>query len=396
MASIRVLKSNKLYIDFRYLDERFREVTLLENSVANKKTLAQMAKRLDAEITLGTFDYKKYFPESKSLKKVALLERRKSQGRLGDDIPTLNQQIDRWLKEKEVEWRINYRNTMANLINKHIRPELGDLLLDAFLRDGAITFRSGLAKYRTPSGKPLSNATINRIMTILKAIVEDGCIQHKLITPFDRIKKLKEVKTHVEPFNLNEVTAMIEDVRSDFRSYLITRFFTGMRSAEINGLRWKCVDFERREILVRETFTQGIFEYTKNDPSQREIAMSTPVLEALKRQFESTGHRGRDGLVFCSRQGTPIDAKNFTNRIWKPMLVDLDIAYRRPYNTRHTCATLWLASGEAPEWTARQLGHANTQMLFSVYSRYVPNLTRNDGSAFERMLASTGTTGVVA
>jgi integrase len=49
---------------------------------------------------------------------------------------------------------------------------------------------------------------------------------------------------------------------------------------------------------------------------------------------------------------------------------------------------LWLASGEAPEWIARQLGHTNTEMLFRVYSRYVPNLTRQDGSAMERLLAS--------
>jgi integrase len=28
-------------------------------------------------------------------------------------------------------------------------------------------------------------------------------------------------------------------------------------------------------------------------------------------------------------------------------------------------------------------------MLFRVYSRYVPNLTRRDGSAFERMLTAT-------
>lgn len=55
---------------------------------------------------------------------------------------------------------------------------------------------------------------------------------------------------------------------------------------------------------------------------------------------------------------------------------------------RHTGATLWLASGEAPEWIARQMGHANTEMLFKVYSRYVPNLTRQDGSAMERLLAS--------
>ena len=41
-----------------------------------------------------------------------------------------------------------------------------------------------------------------------------------------------------------------------------------------------------------------------------------------------------------------------------------------------------------PEWIARQLGHTNTQMLFRVYSRYVPNLTRQDGSAMERLLAT--------
>ena len=55
---------------------------------------------------------------------------------------------------------------------------------------------------------------------------------------------------------------------------------------------------------------------------------------------------------------------------------------------RHTAATLWLAAGENPEWIARQLGHANTEMLFKVYSRYVPNLTRQDGSAMERLLAA--------
>jgi integrase len=62
--------------------------------------------------------------------------------------------------------------------------------------------------------------------------------------------------------------------------------------------------------------------------------------------------------------------------------------YRRPYETRHTAATLWLASGEAPEWIARQMGHANTKMLFEIYSRYVPNLTRRDGSAFEQLLSN--------
>jgi integrase len=89
----------------------------------------------------------------------------------------------------------------------------------------------------------------------------------------------------------------------------------------------------------------------------------------------------------------PVDNKNFSDRVWYPLLRHLGLTKRRPYQMRHTAATLWLASGEAPEWTARQLGHANTQMLFSVYSRFVPNMTRQDGSAIDRLLATRFSTG---
>ncbi|MEY8250960.1 MAG: integrase, partial [Colwellia sp.] len=83
-----------------------------------------------------------------------------------------------------------------------------------------------------------------------------------------------------------------------------------------------------------------------------------------------------------------VSNNNITKRVWYPMLAHLDLRKRRPYQTRHTAATLWLASGESPEWIARQMGHVNTEMLFRVYSRYVPNLTRRDGSAFERLLTN--------
>jgi integrase len=69
-------------------------------------------------------------------------------------------------------------------------------------------------------------------------------------------------------------------------------------------------------------------------------------------------------------------------------LAYLGIAYRRPYETRHTAATLWLGAGENPTWIAKQMGHSNTEMLFTVYTRYVPNLTRQDGSAMERLIAN--------
>jgi len=200
-------------------------------------------------------------------------------------------------------------------------------------------------------------------------------------------------KVDVDPFSLQDVQSILATVRADYRNYFTVRFFTGMRTGEVHGLKWRYVDFEHRLIRVRETVVLGEDEYTKTDGSQRDIQMSQPVVEALAKQYEVTGQLS--DYVFCNLMGAPLDNKNFTDRIWYPLLRHLGMTERRPYQMRHTAATLWLASGEAPEWIARQLGHTSTEMLFRVYSRYVPNLTRQDGSAMERLLASRLATGQV-
>jgi integrase len=55
------------------------------------------------------------------------------------------------------------------------------------------------------------------------------------------------------------------------------------------------------------------------------------------------------------------------------------------YECRHTFASWALAAGETPEWVARTLGHVDTSMVYKTYGRYIPNLTRQDGSAFEKL-----------
>ncbi len=112
--------------------------------------------------------------------------------------------------------------------------------------------------------------------------------------------------------------------------------------------------------------------------------MTQIVFDALKAQRQASDELAT--YVFSNREGKPIDNKNFISRVWNPLLRHSELALRRPYQMRHTAATLWLASGEAPEWIARQLGHTSTEMLFRVYSRYVPNLTRRDGTAMDRLL----------
>jgi integrase len=219
---------------------------------------------------------------------------------------------------------------------------------------------------------------------LLRQVITEASDRFDFRTPFLNIKQLKVKRVDCAPFSLEEVRKILATIRPDFRSYYTMRFFTGMRTGEADGLKWKYVDFERRLLLVGETIVLGEIEYTKNDGSQREIQMSQIVYDALKEQEKVT--KGKCEFVFCTRNGQPLDNKNITNRVWYPLLRHLGLTRRRPYQTRHTAATLWLASGESPQWIARQLGHTTTEMLFRVYSRYVPNLTRQDGSAFERLM----------
>ena len=52
------------------------------------------------------------------------------------------------------------------------------------------------------------------------------------------------------------------------------------------------------------------------------------------------------------------------------------------YQTRYSFASNALAAGEDPAWVSGMLGHNGPEILFKVYSRFIPNLTRRDGSAF--------------
>lgn len=291
----------------------------------------------------------------------------------------------------EVEWRTGYRSTQRKTLDKYLIPAFGGKTISAITRAHVLDFRARLA--RTPGKKckdGLTPSAINHVMCLLNILLREASKRYAVANPVSGIRFLRVPRTQVNPFTLAEVNQVLAHVRSDFRDYYVVRFFTGMRTAEIDGLRWRHVDFERREILIRETVVNGRIEYTKNDGSQREIQMSAPVYEALKRQEAASSGSGE--YVFSTRKGTPLARNNVTKRVWYPLLRRLNLKIRTPYQTRHTAATLWLASGENPEWIARQMGHTSTDMLFRVYSRYVPNLTRQDGSAFERLLQDKITT----
>lgn len=371
--------TGRLYFDFMYTGVRCREQTLLPDSPANRKKLKAIMERIEAEIVLGVFDYAKTFPGSKNLEKVAgaLAEAAAAPLRVlrpgQQEIPTLAAFVEVWWMENEVRWREATRTYHRGFLDKHLLPSFGELRVDTISRADVLQFRSRLAKAKgRKEGSTLSPKTVNSIMTVLKAILDEAADRHGFSSPCARIDRLKVPRADIEPFTVDEIRRILAAVRPDYTDYLIVRFYTGMRSGEVHGLKWRFIDWDRRQILVRETYSHGRTEYTKTDGSQRAIEMTSLVYEALRRQ-QAAALPGTD-YVFTNSVGGPLDNKNFVTRVWNEALKKAGVPLRRPYQARHTFATLMLAAGENPEWIARQLGHTTTEMLFSLCFLYLRNV----------------------
>ena len=408
MAKVTTRKeTGRLVIDFIYRGVRCREQTALPDTAANRKRVESVLAKLKAALASGTFAYRDFFPGSPLVGRFdtplpapvpapgtpasPTSASAAAASVASSPTPTFKDFTATWVSEHQIEWRRSHIKVLNSTLDGHLLPVFGDKPVGTITKSDVLAFRAKLAAKPGRIGDKLSNKRINNVMGVLRQILADAADRYSFVSPQTNLKPLKMRKADVQPFSLDQVQTVLATVRPDWRDYFTFRFLTGVRTGEAHGLKWKYVDFANRLILIRETFVLGEDEYTKTDSSQRDIQMSQPVYEALKRQWEVSGRLSE--YVFCNREGHPIDNKNFSDRVWYPLLRHLDLARRRPYQMRHTAATLWLASGEAPEWVARQLGHASTQMLFQVYSRYVPNMTRQDGSAIDRLLATRFATG---
>ncbi len=392
MGSVRSRpETGQLFLDFKLQGRRMREQTALTDTPANRKRLQKVLDRIEAEISLGGFDYQKTFGKplpSKEDEQTTPPEAANSPVNTNRPVgtPLFKDFAEMWFEQTEVTWRKSYRVTQRGALDKYLIPWFRDKEVGQITKADVLDFRASLAKVTTrKSQHTLSNRRINSVMKPLRQILNEAADRYEFTSAFRNIKPLKMKRSDVQPFSLEEVQRIINTVRVDYTDYFTVRFFTGMRTGEVHGLKWKYIDFERRLILVREALVLNEEDELKTDGSLRDIQMTQIVFDALQRQHQATARLSE--YVFCNRKGQPIDNKNFLNRVWNPLLRHLGLTHRRAYQMRHTAATLWLAAGEAPEWIARQLGHTTTEMLFRVYSRFVPNLTRRDGSAMERMLA---------
>lgn len=185
----------------------------------------------------------------------------------------------------------------------------------------------------------------------------------KLVTsnPWLRIKDLVKVPPpQPKPFDRLEVDKILGAITGkhyeDFVKFLLS---TGCRMGEAAGLTWDCVSEDCRRITINATKTNSL----------REIHLPPNVTALLQNRRALAV----SPWVFTDRSGAAVRTNNFNSRVWQPLLETAGVAYRKPGNCRHTCATHLIESGVNPVHVAGILGNSPQIVLRYYYGSLSEN-----------------------
>lgn len=239
------------------------------------------------------------------------------------------------------------------------------------------------------------NLPLANVQSVLRDAIDDDLLESNPLLGW-KYENAEALKTtdDVDPFNTIEREATLSACNdAPYRNMFEFAFWTGLRTSEIVALRWDDIDWLCAEARINKGKTQPAKkpEPPKTRKSIRDVKLLGPALKALKRQKTITFLQG--GEIFRDpRTGNPwVGDEAIRQGPWKSALRRAGVRYRRPYQTRHTYASMMLTAGEPLGWIAQQMGHADLSMLSRTYARWIRSATPDVGNKAVEMFSATKT-----
>jgi len=370
---VSVNQNGFLFFEFRWKGVRCREGTKLQDTPENRRILQKKMNLIDGEIALGTFDYSRHFPDGNKIRIF---------GKPKPNI-TFGEFTRKWIEDRKPRFKKSHWKNINYFLEGEILPYFGPLKLDEIMEEHVESFITEVSERKGIKKDKIGGKGVNNYLVLLRTILNTAR-RRRLIpeNPTQFVEKLDEDPPDIDPLSMEEVAVFFRSVPKKYYNYFFTAFLTGMRPNEQIALKLHNVDFVHMKISVREGRVCGEEGLPKTRGSIRDIDMLPPVQQVMLKQRAIVLWASQ--YVFPNAVGGALDTANLRNRVWYPTLEEAGIRLRTLYQTRHTFATLMLGSGENPEWVAKMLGHSTIRML-QKYSKFIPNLTRQDGSAFMKV-----------
>jgi integrase len=277
-----------------------------------------------------------------------------------------------WYKEHKKAFK-----ETEHTVKAHIRPALGDKLASELTAKDIRAWHNKLAttpprrrtkmgkkqrfgeKPETDDGKRARKSTANRILTVLKAILNKAFQDEHLRddTPWRKVKPFPNADEPITRFLTHaEAVRLINASRPDFRLLVKSALFTGARYGELTRLKAANVNLDTGLVYITAEAKSG---------KGRHIPLHDDALDFFK--STAAGKRGNE-LVFTKQDGTEW-GKNHHVRLLQAACenakIDPPIGF---HELRHTYASTLAQLGVDLLTISKLLGHADTRITSRHYA----------------------------
>lgn len=269
---------------------------------------------------------------------------------------------------------VNY----SNCWNNHILPFLGEMQLRQITPRVIEEWQADLSR----SGR--SNPTIKKAMQTLQTCLQKAVVWGEIqVNPVREVRKPsgKRLKA-VRPVSPREVELMrahmLREGKLRDATLVVVLAYAGLRPGEALALRWDHV--RNKTLLVEQALA-----YSEIKPTKTGAIRSVRILPALRVDLDKWRQDAPphpSNLVFASK--TNGDGpwlreayKSWTRKSFKVAAEAAGRADLRPYDLRHSFASLMIREGKSVVDVAGQLGHAPT-MTLSTYAHVMADLDEED------------------
>lgn len=342
------------------LDGAWQRVRLaIPPTPANMRYAERLVKQVNQAIARGTFTWEEFFPDAPQAKKAKAAH-------------SFGEWCDLWLATKgrlATKTLNQYRNAL-------------NVWKDMFGAESAIEQLSHAKVAAKIGSTPWKSAKLlNNYLICLRGVFALAGRDLKLDNPMEGIENSKHQKPQPDPLTFDEMEMVLAHMQKHcdprMGAYFEVAFFTGMRPEELIALRWCDIDWNNQTIRVERARTAGELKPLKTY-NARDIDLVSRALTALQTMKPWTMMGGMEAEIFQNVEtNKPLhDERSQRDHFWTPTLRRLGIRHRRAYQTRHTYATNSLAAGANPAYIARQMGHKNAKMFFTVYAKWIDGADR--------------------
>ncbi len=243
----------------------------------------------------------------------------------------------------------------------------------------------------------LSASTVRHAVGALSRILNEAVATGALVAnPCQHISLPRLPKGKVEPLTLEQVKALANAIenpvikpaghgaappgRHHFPEYgLLIRLtaLTGLRAAEVAGLKIKALDLDKGVVHITETLSEvrgHLYTVPPKTYQSRSVPLPEFLIEELREHLK-TLDGDMDGYVFRASTGTPLRWQNFYNHHFKPAVRQAGLPEQtRFHDLRHTYASLLIGQGAHPRVMMERLGHSSINVTLGTYGHLLPGL----------------------